>query len=98
MSCRPRYRHPIGPVAIVVVLLTLLAATGCGRKGDPLPPLREPDPIAESAPSEAEAGDSESSESQAEDDDDNGEDDDNSGETGSDSEPNDGGDDDGTPP
>ena len=94
MSSRPRHRHPIGPAAIVAVLLTLLAATGCGRKGDPLPPLREPDPIAESAPSEPEAAGSVSSESQAED----GEDDDDDGETGPDSQPNDGGDDDGTPP
>ena len=83
MSCSPRHRHPIGPAAIVAVLLALMAATGCGRKGDPLPPLREPDPIAESAPSEAEAEDGE---------------DDDDGETGSDGDPNDSGDDDGTPP
>ncbi len=84
MSSRPRHRHPIGPAAIVAVLLTLLAATGCGRKGDPLPPLREPDPIAETAPGEATAIDGESSESETQD----GEDDDDD----------DGGDDDGTPP
>ena len=94
MSSRPRHRHPIGPAAIVAVLLVLLAATGCGRKGDPLPPLREPDPIAETAPGEATAIDGESSESETQD----GEDDDDDGETASDSEPNDGGDDDGTPP
>ena len=70
MSCSPRHRRPIGPAAIIAVLLTLLAATGCGRKGDPLPPLREPDPIAETAPNEAEAADSESSASEAEDGDD----------------------------
>ena len=94
MSCSSSHRHPIGPAAIVAVLLALMAATGCGRKGDPLPPLREPDPIAESVPSEPEAADSESSESEGQD----SEDDDDDGETGSDTEPNDGGDDDGTPP
>ncbi len=92
MSSRPRHRHPIGPAATVAVLLTLLPATGCGRKGDPLPPLREPDPIAETELSEPAAADSEPSEAEADDEDDD------DGETGSDSEPNDGGDDDGTPP
>ncbi len=53
MSCRSNYCDPIGPAAIVAVLLTLMTTTGCGRKGDPLPPLREPDPVAETAPSEA---------------------------------------------
>ncbi len=93
MSSRPRHRHPIGPAAIVAVLLVLLAATGCGRKGDPLPPLREPNPIAETAPGEATVIDGESSESETQD----GEDDDDD-ETASDSEPNDGEGDDGTPP
>lgn len=34
------------------VLLLLLVFFGCGRKGDPLPPLREPAPVEETAPAE----------------------------------------------
>ncbi len=43
----------LGKAAIVAVLLILIATTGCGRKGDPLPPLREPNPVIEVAPGEA---------------------------------------------
>ena len=43
----------VGQAAIVTVLLILMASAGCGRKGDPLPPLREPDPVTETAPGEA---------------------------------------------
>ncbi|GEM_PF-2511001 len=53
MSCRSSYTGPIGLAVIVALLLILMATTGCGRKGDPLPPLREPDPVAEVAPGEA---------------------------------------------
>ena len=90
MSCRARRRHPLGPAAIVAVLLTLLTTSGCGRKGPPLPPLREPDPVAETVPSEEGAIGAESSTSEAEGDEDDGE-------TSSENDPNDGGNDDGPP-
>lgn len=40
---------------VVTVLVLAPVAAGCGRKGDPLPPLREPDPVAETASGEAAA-------------------------------------------
>ena len=66
MSCRSRCRSPIGLTLIVTVLLAPLAATGCGRKGDPLPPLREPDPVAETAPGEAAPAEDEAAEPEEE--------------------------------
>ncbi len=92
MSCRSSYRGPIGLAAIVAVLLILIAAAGCGRKGDPLPPLREPEPVAEAAPGEEEAIGVEPSESAASSESEGGDEEDD-GETSSKSDPNDGGDD-----
>ncbi len=79
MSCRSSLRSgcrsPVGLAVLAAALLALVAVAGCGRKGPPLPPLREPDPIAETAPGEAAALDTGSAESGAPSDED-GEDDD----------------------
>ena len=66
MSCRATNRSPIGLTVIVAVLLTLMATTGCGRKGDPLPPLREPEPVTETAPGEAVSAEDETAEPEEE--------------------------------
>lgn len=96
MSCSSSYRNSLGLAVIVTLLLALPATTGCGRKGPPLPPLREPDPVAETAPGEEEtigAGSSESAESSEPE----GEDEEDDGETSPESDPNGGGDDDAPP-
>ncbi len=81
-SCRERSGRSVGLAVIVTVLLASLAVAGCGRKGPPRPPLREPDPVAAAAEEEATGAESpgsegESSDSESEDeqeDDDNGND------------------------
>lgn len=45
-SLEPHAAAPAG----VVLLVLLLVFPGCGRKGDPLPPLPEPAPVEEAAP------------------------------------------------
>lgn len=49
MSCRRSRRGLLVRATLVAVLPALVAGIGCGRKGPPLPPLREPDPTAEAA-------------------------------------------------
>lgn len=55
-----------------MVLPVLLASLGCGLKGDPLPPIRPPEPVVEEVPAgtEATGEGSEDAESEAEDGDD----------------------------
>jgi len=43
-----------------LALLVLLGSLGCGLKGDPLPPIRPPEPATEEVPAETEAADEES--------------------------------------
>ncbi|MDE2850904.1 MAG: hypothetical protein OXP74_09865 [Acidobacteriota bacterium] len=59
-SSRLRLLPPLGPA---VVLSVLLASLGCGLKGDPLPPIRPPEPVAEEVPAETEATDEETEDS-----------------------------------
>jgi predicted small lipoprotein YifL len=55
-----RNRRPLRLAALAVVLAVLLTSLGCGLKGDPLPPLRPPEPDAEADAAGAEAEDPES--------------------------------------
>ncbi len=69
MSSECRKRRPLRLAATGTVLLVLLASLGCGLKGDPLPPIRPPEPAAEGVPAEAEATSEESEDSEPEADD-----------------------------
>ncbi|MYA07715.1 MAG: hypothetical protein F4060_16850 [Holophagales bacterium] len=60
MSSEHGRRRPLRLAATGAVLLVLLASLGCGLKGDPLPPIRPPEPVAEEVPVETEATDEES--------------------------------------
>ncbi len=105
-SCRERSGRFVGLAVIVTVLLVSLAVAGCGRKGPPRPPLREPDPVAAATEEEATGAESpgsedESSEAESEDEqEDGGNDDDDGGEASSRSDPDNvrAGGDDGTQP
>ncbi len=46
-SFASRSRRPLRVATVGGVLLVLLASLGCGLKGDPLPPIRPPEPEAE---------------------------------------------------
>ena len=60
-----RNRRPLRLATAVAILLVLLGSPGCGLKGDPLPPIRPPEPAAE----EVSAEESEASEPTADDED-----------------------------
>ena len=60
MLSEPRNRRPLRLAAMAVVLAVLFASLGCGLKGDPLPPLRPPEPEAQADAAEAESEDPES--------------------------------------
>ncbi len=47
-----RNRRRLRLAAVGGVLLVLLASLGCGLKGDPLPPIRPPEPEAEAESAE----------------------------------------------
>lgn len=73
-----RNRRPLRLAALAVVLAVLLASLGCGLKGDPLPPIRPPEPEAEADTAAAEPEEAESAEDAGEEpetDDGNGEED-----------------------
>ena len=91
MCSRSRRRGVLASGAAVTLLLVLLIGVGCGRKGPPLPPLREPDPVEETTASEPAAAEEEAAVPEAElavPDDDEGDQDDEDGDE----------DDDGPPP
>ena len=75
MSSESAKRRPPRLAATGAVLLVLLASLGCGLKGDPLPPIRPPEPVVEEVPTETEATDEESEDSEPEADDSDGEED-----------------------
>ena len=94
MSSRSGRRGVLASGAAAALLLVLLIGVGCGRKGPPLPPLREPDPVEETTASEPAAGEEEAAEPEADQevpDDDEGDQDDQDDEDGDE-------DDDGPPP
>ncbi len=77
-SFASRSRRPLRLATVGGVLLVLLASLGCGLKGDPLPPIRPPEPEAETdtaatGPEEAESAEDAGEEPEA--DDGNGEED-----------------------
>ena len=53
MSCKRASLEPLSASLAGAVLLLLPVFFGCGRKGDPLPPLRAPAPVEETALAEA---------------------------------------------
>ena len=55
-----RNRRPLRLATAVAILLVLLGSQGCGLKGDPLPPIRPPEPAAEEVAAETEGADEES--------------------------------------
>ena len=61
-SFASRSRRPLRVATVGGVLLVLLASLGCGLKGDPLPPIRPPDPEAEADSAAAEPEGAESAE------------------------------------
>ena len=61
-SFASRSRRPLRVAAVGGVLLVLLASLGCGLKGDPLPPIRPPEPEAEADTAAAEPEETESAE------------------------------------
>lgn len=63
---RGRSRRAVATVATAAILLVPLASSGCGLKGDPLPPLRPPEPAEE----EVQAGTKAATEDSAEGEDD----------------------------
>lgn len=75
MSSESRRRRLLPSLGPAVVLLVLLVSLGCGLKGDPLPPIRPPEPVAEEVPAETEATDEESEDSEPEAGDSDGEED-----------------------
>lgn len=75
MSSEPARRRPPRLAATGLVLLVLLASLGCGLKGDPLPPIRPPEPAAEEVPAEIDAADEEGEDSEPEGEDSDGEED-----------------------
>ena len=95
MSCRRSRRNPLVRAILVAVLLALVGGVGCGRKGRPLPPLREPDPTAEAAADEAALAGSEGADAAS---DDGAEDEQEDDEAEPDSESGGGEDDSGPPP
>ena len=52
-SSESRKRRRLRLAVTGMVLLVLLASLGCGLKGDPLPPIRPPEPEAEADTAEA---------------------------------------------
>lgn len=54
MSSESGRRRPPRLAATGLVPLVLLASLGCGLKGDPLPPIRPPEPAAEEVSAETE--------------------------------------------
>lgn len=64
MSSEYRGHRPRRLAATGAVLLVLLLSLGCGLKGDPLPPIRPPDPVPEEVPAETETTDEESEDSE----------------------------------
>lgn len=84
-SSESRKRRRLRLAAVSGVLLVLLASLGCGLKGDPLPPIRPPEPEAETdtaatGPEEAESAENAGEEPET--DDGGGEDDEDSEEEG----------------
>jgi len=75
MSSESGRRRPPRLAATGLVLLVLLASLGCGLKGDPLPPIRPPEPVAEEVPAEIDAADEEGEDSEPEGEDSAGEED-----------------------
>ena len=65
MSSESRRRGFLASGAAVALLLVFLVGIGCGRKGPPLPPLREPDPVAETTATEPPAAEEEAAEPEA---------------------------------
>lgn len=64
MSSESSRRRLLPPLGLALVLPILLASLGCGLKGDPLPPIRPPEPVADEVPAEAEPTDEESEDSE----------------------------------
>lgn len=65
MSSESRRRGVLASGVAVTLLLVFLVGIGCGRKGPPLPPLREPDPVAETTTTEPPAAEEEAAEPEA---------------------------------
>ena len=65
MSSESGRRGVLASGAAVSLLLALLIGVGCGRKGPPLPPLREPDPVAEATTTELPATEEEAADPEA---------------------------------
>lgn len=63
MSSEASRRRLLPPLGRALVLVILLLSLGCGLKGDPLPPIRPPEPVAEEAPADTEATGEESEDS-----------------------------------
>ncbi len=63
-SSESRSRRPLRVATVGGVLLVLLASLGCGLKGDPLPPIRPPDPVTE-AEADADAAETESEDAES---------------------------------
>ncbi len=84
-SFASRSRRPLRVATVGGVVLVLLASLGCGLKGDPLPPIRPPEPEAEADSAAAEPEGAERAEDAGEEpeaDDGDGEDDEDSEEEG----------------
>lgn len=64
MSSESSWRRLLPPRGPALVPLVLLASLGCGLKGDPLPPMRPPEPVPEEVPAETETMDEESEDSE----------------------------------
>ena len=65
MSSDTLRRGVLSSGAAVALLIVLLIGIGCGRKGPPLPPLREPDPVAETTTAEPPGAEEEAAEPEA---------------------------------
>ena len=58
MCCRAAaWRRFAGTALAAVLLMALLVVAGCGRKGDPLPPLPDPDAVSDEAAAPSEQDD-----------------------------------------
>ena len=65
MSSESSRRRLLPPLGLALVLpVPPSASLGCGLKGDPLPPIRPPEPVADEVPAEAEPTDEESEDSE----------------------------------